>query len=246
MYKNLFILFMVTLFVVSCKQETKLTANDIVNKSIEVSGDEHFKNSTIEFDFRDKHYKAIRDNWRFQYEREFKDSTNTIKDVLTNSGFDRFINNQLIETPDSMAVRYTASVNSVHYFSVLPFGLNDKSVHKMYLEKIEIKGKTYHKIKVTFNENGGGEDFEDVFLYWINSETFKVDYLAYSYNESDGKGLRFREAYNERFVNGIRFVDYNNFKPEINTILLEELDALFETNQLKLLSKIELENIKVE
>jgi hypothetical protein len=237
---------MATLLIVSRKQEPELTANDIVNKSIEVSGGERFKKSTIDFDFRDKHYKAIRDNWKFQYEREFKDSTNTIKDVLTNSGFERFINNQLIETPDSMAVRYTASVNSVHYFSVLPFGLNDKAVYKTYLEKVEIKGKMYHKIKVTFNENGGGEDFEDIFLYWIDVKLFKVDYLAYSYNESNGKGLRFREAYNERFVNGIRFVDYNNFKPETNTVSLEELDAFFETEELKLLSKIELKNINVE
>ncbi len=246
MYKNFFVLFMATLLIVSCKQEPELTANDIINKSIEVSGGERFKKSTIDFDFRDKHYKAIRDNWKFQYEREFKDSTNTIKDVLTNSGFERFINNQLIETPDSMAVRYAASVNSVHYFSVLPFGLNDKAVYKTYLEKVEIKGKMYHKIKVTFNENGGGEDFEDIFLYWIDVKSFKVDYLAYSYNESNDKGLRFREAYNERFVNGIRFVDYNNFKPETNTVSLEELDAFFETEELKLLSKIELKNINVE
>ena len=170
MYKNLLIAFIITLLVISCKQEAKLIANDIVNKSIEVTGGERFKNSTIGFDFRDKHYKAIRDDWKFQYERRFKDSLNTVNDVLTNSGFKRFVNDSLVITPDSMAVRYTASVNSVHYFSVLPFGLNDKAVNKKHLNTIDIKGKTYHKIKVTFNENGGGEDFEDVFLYWIDSK----------------------------------------------------------------------------
>lgn len=91
--------------------------------------------------------------------------------------------------------------------------MNDKAVNKLYLGKVLIKGNEYYKIKVTFNEEGGGEDFEDVFVYWVQTGTFKVDYLAYSYAVNGG-GIRFKEAYNERFVNGIRFVDYNNCKPE--------------------------------
>ena len=59
---------------------------------------------------------------------------------------------------------YSASVNSVHYFAVLPYGLDGKAVNKTYVNKVDIKGKSYHKIKVTFNEEGGGEDFEDVFM----------------------------------------------------------------------------------
>ena len=58
--------------------------------------------------------------------------------------------------------------------------------------------------------------------------------------------MRFREAYNERYVNGLRFVDYNNFKSEDVSIQLFDLGKIFENNQLKLLSKIELENINVD
>ena len=76
--------------------------------------------------------------------------------------------------------------------------------------------------------------------------SFKVDYLAYSYNEDDGVGMRFREAYNERFVNSLRFVDYNNYKTEDTSIPLESLGKAFEANQLKLLSKIELKNVTVK
>lgn len=243
---NKFLLLFVSLVLFfSCEQDVK-DANVIINKSIEVSGGNLFKNATIAFDFRDKHYKAIRNNWKFQLEREFKDSLNVIQDVLDNKGFKRFVNDTLVHVPDSMAVKYTASVNSVHYFSVLPFGLNDKAVNKTYLGNFKMKGKNYHKIKVTFNEEGGGEDFDDVFIYWVNTETFKVDYLAYSYAESDGVGLRFREAYNERFVNGIRLVDYNNYKPKDKNAFLENLDTILEEGKLELLSKIELENISVQ
>lgn len=229
----------------SCKQELKPDAVVVVNKSIEASGGKHIGNSTISFDFRAKQYKAIRSLNTFQYERVFKDSLGIVKDVLDNNGFTRFIDNTVFEVSEEKARAYSNSVNSVHYFSVLPYGLNDQAVNKTYLGKNRIKGKMYYKIRVTFNEAGGGEDFEDVFVYWVNKYSFKVDYLAYSYGEFDGVGFRFREAYNERYIGGIRFVDYNNFKPKLANVKLENLDVLFDNEELMLLSKIELENIKV-
>lgn len=230
----------------SCKKEIPLTAQDIVDKTIEVSGGEKYLNAEIDFDFRDKHYRSVREGGKFQYERQFQDSIGIIKDVLNNDGFQRFVNDTLTKIPDSMAVKYTSSVNSVHYFALLPYGLNDAAVNKSSLGEVSIKDKLYHKIKVTFSQEGGGEDYEDVFIYWIEAETFKADYIAYSYIEDDGVGIRFREAYNERFINGLRFVDYNNYKSEDATMDLLGLDKAFESGSLKLLSKIELENIEVK
>ena len=155
------------------------------------------------------------------------------------------INELPFEVSDGKETAYSASVNSVHYFSVLPYGLNDRAVKRTYLKLLKVKGKEYHKIKVAFNKDGGGEDFEDVFMYWINTKTFKADYLAYSYNEDGGLGLRFREAYNERYIEGVRFVDYYNYKPKNENASLENLDNLFEVDGLSLLSKIELKNILV-
>lgn len=249
MNKYSFLLIAVIVLNFSCKQsDTKfLTATSIIDKAIEVSGGTNYEVSTLSFDFRDKHYKAIRSNGIFKYERHFKDSLNQIKDELSNAGFKRFINNKLTKVADSMAPRYSRSVNSVHYFSVLPFGLNDAAVNKTLLNEVTIKGKSYYKIKVTFSQEGGGDDFEDVFVYWVAKDNFKVDYIAYSYIDSPTElGLRFREAYNERYVNGIRFVDYNNYKPENGVLDLYVLDSLFEAGELKLLSKIETENVKVD
>ncbi|MCB0463630.1 MAG: DUF6503 family protein [Flavobacteriaceae bacterium] len=239
-------LVVVCFLIVACKKETPLTAQDVVDKSIEVSGGEKYLNAEIDFDFRDMHYRSVREGGKFQYERQFKDSIGDIKDVLNNDGFKRYINDELVEIADSLAVKYTASVNSVHYFALLPYGLNDAAVNKSSLGEVTIKENSYHKIKVTFNQEGGGEDYEDVFVYWIHKDTFKVDYLAYSYMEDDGVGTRFREAYNERMLNGLRFVDYNNYKSEDATMDVIGLDKAFESGSLKLLSKIELENIVVK
>ena len=164
---------------------------------------------------------------------------------MSNDSFERYVNREIRQIAVSMITRYSASVNSVHYFSVLPYGLNDAAVNKTYLGLSKVKGEDYHKIKVTFNEIGGGEDFEDVFVYWIHKETFKMYYLAYSYDEGHGKGYRFREAFNERYVEGIRFLDYNNYKPKSKNVDLIGMDNLFEEDRLELLSKIELKNIEV-
>jgi len=244
MIKNIFLLILFTSLVVNCNKELQ-DADVIVRKSIEVSGGNKIENATINFDFRNKHYIAIRENGQFQLERTFKDSTDTIIDILSNDGFQRFLNNKPFEVSDGKEVSYSASVNSVHYFSVLPYGLDNRAVKRTYFGITKVKGKDYYKIKITFNEDGGGEDFEDVFIYWINTETFEADYLAYSYEENHGVGLRFREAYNERFIEGIRFVDYNNYKPKSKDVVLENLDFKFESDELELLSKIELKNVLV-
>lgn len=244
MYRFIFLLLIV--IVSSCVSSNKLDTVVIINKSIDVSGGFRIDSTSITFDFRDKHYTANRYKGNFLYGRNSVKATDSIFDVLTNNKFERFINNEKVIVHDTMAKKYSSSINSVHYFSVLPYGLNDKAVNKKYLGNVKINEVEFYKIEVTFQESGGGEDFEDVFLYYVDTVDYKVKYLAYSYHENDGLGLRFREAYNERFVQGIRFVDYNNYKPRDPSKKLDELDKLFETSELDLLSKIELKNINVE
>lgn len=237
-----------SLLLLNCneKQSKTMDADEIIQKSITVSGVEKLNVSKIAFDFRELHFIAERNQGKFELQRQFKDSTGDVHDYLNNKGFERRINDTFVNLPDSLATKYAASVNSVHYFAVLPYGLDGKAVNKTLLEDVKIKDKPYHKIKVDFNQDGGGEDFEDVYIYWVNTETSKIDYFAYSYKEIDGMGFRFREAYNERYINGVRFVDYNNFKPKNSNVSLGNLDKLFNENNLELLSKIELKNIKVD
>lgn len=244
--KNLSIL-LLALVLFSCneKQAKPMDADDIINKAIKVSGVDKLDSSLVAFDFRDKHYVANRNGGKFELQRQFTDSIGMIHDYLKNKGFERYVNDSLITLPDSIATTYSASVNSVHYFSVLPFGLDGNALKRTYLGDNEIREKNYHKIEVTFSQDGGGEDFEDIFIYWVNTETLKIDYLAYSYIEDDGIGLRFREAYNERYIKGIRFVDYNNYKPNNKNSVLKDMDNLYIENKLELLSKIELENVTV-
>ncbi len=231
---------------ISCKQKeaTKISAQDIVDKSIAVSGGDLYKTSDISFDFRDRKYMLQRIDGKKILKRINKNDTLDIVDVKTAQGFERYVDGKLTQIPDSLANSYASSVNSVHYFAYLPYGLNDQAVIKEYLDEVVIKDKKYHKIKVTFKQENGGEDFDDVYIYWFNTKTYKPDYLAYEFHVNDG-GLRFREAFNERIVNGIRFVDYLNLKPINDNQSIYGIDSLFEKGELEVFSKIELENITV-
>jgi Family of unknown function (DUF6503) len=234
------------LFSCSAEKEKILDGQEIMESSIQAHGGSIFDHSSIEFDFRKKHYKRMRDGGNYTFSREFEDSGRTILDVLDNNGLKRFIDGEEIDLEEKWRAKYSRSVNSVIYFALLPYRLNDHSVYKKLLGMETIKNKEYHKVRISFGEEGGGEDFQDIFIYWVNKESFKVDYLAYSY-ETDGGGMRFREAKNKRRIGGILFQDYNNFKePKDSTIIgLEMLASEFEKGNLKLLSKIILEGVRV-
>jgi len=241
--KNPFIISVLAVLMIACN--TSLTdPQKIIDKAIAASGGEKYLNSTVEFDFRERHYIAKRNGGVFSYERITKDSVNTIHDYLSNEGFRREINGAQVDVADSMKTRYSASVNSVLYFALLPYGLNDASVQKKFLGETQLEGKNQFVVEITFTQNGG-EDHEDVFIYWINKKEFTIDYMAYSFAENDGEGYRFRKAYNPRTVNGLLFFDYINYKPGGES-KLPDLEELFRKGELEELSKIELQNIQVQ
>ena len=240
-YVPLFLL----VFLIACKaSEQKLTAQQIIDKTLQFSGADKVSNSEITFKFRDNLYAAVREKGTFQLSRSYRKDTLLIEDVVKNNGYERLMNSLLVKVADSMVSRYSNSINSVHYFSVLPFGLNDAAVHKKLLKSTILKGKEYYKIKITFSEEGGGDDFDDVFIYWIGKKDFLVDYLAYSYH-TNGGGKRFRVLKEQCIKNGIRFVDYHNYKPLNNVISLIDIDREFESNNLIKVSEIVLKDIEV-
>jgi len=242
-----YFIFFTVVLLVSCKpnQQKPLTVQEIIDRSMQVSGSAIVANAVISFDFRDKSYKATRNSGKFKLERTALNDGVAVRDVLSNEGFKRYQNDMPVAVADSMVSRYSNAVNSVHYFSVLPFGLNDKAVKKKLLPEMTIKGKEYYKIEIRFEEEGGGEDFDDVFIYWIDKQGFKVDYLAYLFHVNGG-GIRFRELKEQCIRNGVRFVDYNNYKALNSRVTLMDLDKAYEADQLKKVSEIVLKNIKVE
>lgn len=231
----------------ACQSQSPDLAQTVIDQAIAAQGGSTINLSTIDFDFRNRHYRASRENGQYQYERLFTiDSTGQkVQDVLTNQGLTRFVEGVKVPLSAKDSAAYANSVNSVIYFALLPYFLNDPAVQKTYLDSVTIKGQPYHKIKVSFGQEGGGKDYEDEYVYWFHRKTLTMDYLAYNYHTDEG-GARFRQAYNARTISGIRFADYYNYEPVFPTLEVERFDRLFQQDSLKLLSEINTENIQVK
>ncbi|OAV45611.1 DUF6503 family protein [Lewinella sp. 4G2] len=218
-------------------------AKDLLNRALQAHGYAGADKLAYRFTFRGVDYSFNRDLERSLYTRTTYVESDTILDVLTNGRLVRFTNGVPVSLPDTMAAKYGRSVNSVIYFASLPDKLTDAAVNLSLDGNATIKGKEYQLLRIHFDEENGGDDHDDNFLYWINDSTDRVDYLAYDYRV-DGGGVRFRSAYNPRVIDGVLFSDYVNYKAPMGTPL-NDLPQLYERGELKELSRIELEEVAV-
>ena len=220
-------------------------AQHIVDQAITAHGGEAWQQLQFSFDFRKKHYEVQLDQGTCVYESRGEDSIGLVHDVRTNQTFARTINGQSLTLNEEDQRKYSSSLNSVVYFVLLPYPLNDPAVDKEYVGEATVQDEPYHKIRVTFRQEGGGPDFDDEYVYWIHRERHTMDYLAYSFHVNDG-GTRFREAYNVRTIQGIHFADYINYESTVEDFVLEDYDQLFEAGKVEELSRIETRNVEVQ
>lgn len=225
----------------------KPAAQRIVDRAIEAHGGDHLDGTVIRFDFRDRRFTLRHEDGFFRYERTFPDSSVRIRDVFDNDGVRREIEGRRVELPDSMRNSVHSGVNSVSYFMLLPFKLNDPAVRKRYLGTGTIGGEPYEKVEITFEQEDGGRDYRDRFVYWFHSDRHTMDYFAYDFEE-DGGGTRFREIVRPREVGGILFADHMNYSSELFSApgdSIEHYDRAFEQGNVRLVSEIRHENIEV-
>lgn len=229
------------------KKQTEKTSSEIsevqsiVDKAIKFSGTEAYKNFKISFDFRDYQLTSEATCEGFKFSREKNDTL----DVYKNSGLKRFVSGKEVKVADSTAFKVSEAINSVFYFMQLPMRLNDGAVIKELKGSQTFGNQSYHLVEVKFKKEGGGVDHEDVYMYWFNKENYAMDYFAYKFKVNDG-GIRFRAAKNPQKIKDVRFVDYDNYKPESKNENLENLLKLYHQDQLIKVSEIENVNIKVD
>ncbi len=237
-----------TLFVAACSADAP-DPRAIVDRAIAAHGGEVLRHAVVEFDFRDRHFTVTRDGGAFRYERTYTDTTTgaAVREVLDNDGIYREVDGRRVTMTEDEKNKLATPLNSVPYFALLPFNLNDPAARKRYLGATRIDGAPYHEIEVTFEPEGGGRDYEDRFIYWFHRDRHTMDYLAYGFHVNDG-GTRFRKAFNVRTIGGVRFADHLNYSapalpgPESD---VAQYDSLYAAGAVELLSEILLENVTV-
>ncbi len=225
----------------SISETTMTKGEQIIFDAIQAHGGDAYDQANYAFTFRKKKYTFINEGSRYNYTVTNEKDGETTIDYLANDAFSRQINGVEITLSEEDVKRYTGALNSVIYFATLPHKLNDESVHKMYVGETDIKGHKYAIIEVKFSEEGGGEDHQDEYHYWINKKNNKIDYFAYNYIVNEG-GVRFRTAYNKRVIDGVTFQDYVNYEAPLGTPLIN-LPKMYENGELKELSRIETEDV---
>lgn len=237
-------------FVFGCKPESKTTFSEPEEKisgtnpllqAIQKHGGDLFDSAHYAFEFRGATFTFLNAGKTYTYTKQVIKDNDTVVDHLTNNAFSRTINGIQKSLSDSEQTQYSENLNSVIYFATLPHKLTDPAVKSSFSGEQTILGKPYQLVKVAFKAENGGQDFEDEYLYWINTKESTIDYLAYNYKVNGG-GVRFRKAYNRRIIEGIYFQDYVNYKAPVGTAL-DSLAFLLEQNKLDELSRIETEKV---
>ncbi len=230
--------FVILFFLVAACQPIEPSAQTIIDQSIARYGGSEWSQAHLNFRFRNHTYTLKRDHQNFIYTRQSLDDSLPYKDVITSSGaFTRTLNELPIALSDSLKQLYASSVNSVLYFVQLPYILNDGAVIKERLMDSEIAGQSYYTLKITFQQEGGGEDYRDAFRYWIHQTTYEIDYMAYNYQTSGG-GTRFRVTTSKNKVAGLTVQDYDNYKADEKFPPLDSLPVYFERGNLQKVSSI--------
>ena len=234
------------LIVFSCQSENKdqTSVENHQNVPDWVNGmwQAHGELIDAQFEFREAIYSFSHDKNGYSYTKKVDNDSIQQLDILTEHQFLRIVNGDTLDLTTKESEAAAASLNSVIYFVCLPQKLKDPAVKLKQAGTTTINEQLYHVLHVSFREEGGGTDFEDEFLYWINKNTGMMDYFAYRYHVNGG-GVRFRSAYNRRKVQEMIFQDYVNYEVPLETNLMD-VPHLYEKGHLKELSRIENKNIK--
>ena len=230
-------------------QDAPPQARAIVDSAIAAHGGAVLDHAVVSFDFRGTDFRLRQDGGQFRFQRTYTDSLGrTVREVLSNDSLYRTVNASRVELPQDERRSVETAVNSVAYFALLPHPLSDPAVQPAYEGRDTLQGTPYHRIRVTFQQDGGGRDWQDRFLYWFHPDTYAMDFLAYAYGfgPDEEAGTRFREAYNVRRVQGVRFANYYNYTD--TSLALDQLHrypARWAEEALSLVSRVELDSVRV-
>lgn len=239
-------------FLTGCQpaEEATPSAQAVVDSAIVAHGGSVLDRAVVSFDFRGDQYRLQHTEEGFHHRRTYTDSTGqTITEGIQNGDVYRVVAGDTValESDETDAVHTT--VNSVSYFALLPYRLGDPAVQTHYDGRDTIEDASYHRIRVTFEEEDGGKDWEDVFMYWFRTDDYAMDYLAYAYGlgpDEDDVGTRFREAYNVRRRNGVRVADYMNYTSDtLGADQLHRYPELWSQDAVNLLSRVEMDSVRV-
>jgi len=221
----------------------------VIDSARVVHGSGILERAVVTFNFRGSSYRIRQDGGEFHYRRAYTDSAGrSVTEGITNSGVYRVVEGDTASLSPSEQDAVETTVNSVTYFTLLPEPLGDAAVQPNYSGRDTIDGVPYQRVRVTFRQEGGGKDWEDVFMYWFRTDTHTMDYVAYAYGQGPDEeaGTRFRSAYNVRRRGDVRVADYYNYTADtLAADQMAQYPKLLEKGALRRVSEIEIDSVQI-
>lgn len=221
--------------------ESKSEGAAWVRRAVQAHGAARLAEATVDFSFRGTPHRMTRSGGRFRFERWPRPDQH---EVLTNEGYALFVNGERAKLSAAAAAARARSLNSVVYFASLPYVLEDPAVNAVHAGQQEVDGETYDVLEVTFDLEGGGEDHDDRFRYWLDPESGELELMAYSFTRGEG-GVRLRVRTSTVGAGGVTFVNWKNFGDPNADTPLSQLPKLWLQGELPELSEILLDDIRV-
>ena len=215
----------------------------LIRQAIEAHGQNAFGDASFAFSFRGVPYRVARSNGLYRYERTVTTQGTAVHEVLQNSGFTASVAGNVLTLSPRVQGSRERSLNSVVYFASLPYVLEDRAVQPRAVGEVEIGERRYRVVEVRFAREGGGVDHDDVFRYWFDAESGRLDYLAYRFHTNKG-GVRFRVATEHPVVGGVTFIQWDNYGVDDKSLDLKSLPERWRSGKLPKLSTIRLDSIK--
>lgn len=249
----LFLSVFIATWAAGCAAEEPDPATNVeayIDAVIDAHGGDVLDRAIVTFTFRGAEFTLEREDGRFHYRRAYADSLDQrVVEGITNEDVYRVVEADTVAIDADTRGSIETTVNSVAYFALLPYPLQDPPVQATYAGPDTVGETRYHRVAVTFGQ-GGGADYQDEFLYWFDANTHAMDYMAYAFGvggPEEDQGTRFREAYNVRRMEGVRFADYRNYVSEsIEPGTLSRYPAHWRDDAVELVSTVELENVAVQ
>ncbi len=220
---------------------------EIVDRAIAHHGGEIYTSSETRMSLCSKsgcaRLATITDGWEYEYEVTARSGDGERRVRITNDTVEQWIDGEPVEVAPERLQPLRDGVMARVYFAFLPYRLNDPSVLKQDLGVEDWAGRTLHRVRVTFVP-GSSTDAEDVFLFWFDPASARLEQFAYSFTRGEG-GLRFRRAFNYRRVGGILFFDQENLGVDGPGFDVDDIDPDFVERRMSRVSTVELHDLDV-
>ena len=219
---------------------------EIVDRAIDHHGGERYASSETRLSLCSKSgcstIVALADGGRFALTVTAAVDEGKRRVRITNETVEQWTDGEPVEIPADRRQALRDWVMARVYFAFLPYRLNDPSVYKQDLGLEAWGDRELRRVRVTFAP-GSSTDAEDVFVFWLDPETARVEQFAYSYTRGKG-GLRFRRGVNYRRIGGILFFDQENLGVDGPGFSVDELDPAF-VERMRHVSTVELRDVAV-